>query len=169
LEADMSSFRAAKTIGKLTGWRISNLSLQKLLYLAHMGHLAETGRGIVSRQFEAWDYGPVEPDVYHQFKAYGSKPIVDVLPGFAYEPGDTEYAAIADLLKALGSDFSPGRLVAITHWEDGAWARHYVPGVKGIVIPDADILDEYERRLAASKRTTGAGPAAENAASAPAG
>jgi len=37
-------------------------------------------------------------------------------------------------------------LVAMTHSENGAWAKHYVPGVRSKVIPDADIIAEYSAR-----------------------
>jgi hypothetical protein len=44
----------------------------------------------------------------------------------------------------------PSELVALTHWQGGAWAKHYVPGIRGIVIPDRDIIAEYDARLAAA-------------------
>ena len=49
----------------------------------------------------------------------------------------------SDLLRGK----SPAELVAITHWDDGAWAKHYLPGVRGIKIPNSDIVNEYQDRL----------------------
>ncbi|RWO77206.1 type II toxin-antitoxin system antitoxin SocA domain-containing protein [Mesorhizobium sp.] len=59
---------AAKHLAKQSGWSLSNLELQKILYLAHMFYLGRTGEPLVSGHFEAWDYGPVHPDLYHRVK-----------------------------------------------------------------------------------------------------
>ena len=45
-----------------------------------------------------------------------------------------------------GLSGSTNRLVAITHWENGAWAKHYVPGERGNIIPNEDIKQEWEDR-----------------------
>ena len=44
---------------------------------------------------------------------------------------------------------SPGELVAMTHRQNGAWAKNYVPGIRSIVIPNADIIAEYNVSTAA--------------------
>ncbi len=54
---------------------ISNLALQKLLYLAHGHFLIRTGTPLVQGAFEAWTYGPVHPAVYQAFKSEADRPI----------------------------------------------------------------------------------------------
>ena len=54
---------------------VTNLKLQKLLYLAQAYFLAKMGRPIFANTIEAWEFGPVVPDVYHKFKKNGSDPI----------------------------------------------------------------------------------------------
>jgi uncharacterized phage-associated protein len=44
---------AAKRLCEKTGWTLSNLELQKILYIAHMFHLGETGQPLVPGHFEA--------------------------------------------------------------------------------------------------------------------
>ena len=39
------------------------------------------------------------------------------------------------------------QLVAITHWQKGAWAKHYRPEVRHCIIPNSDILKEYRARF----------------------
>ncbi|MDF1715354.1 MAG: DUF4065 domain-containing protein [Antarcticimicrobium sp.] len=141
----MSTLRAARTIWNGCNGRVSNLSMQKLLYLSHMLELGAGRDGLVSQNFEAWDYGPVEPGLYHYLKAYGSNYIPDVFSSSAYDENDPEYESISEVIRQLG-DVPASKLVAITHWEEGAWSKHYIPGMRRVTIPDEDILEEYNLR-----------------------
>ena len=40
----------------------------------------------------------------------------------------------------------PGELIELTHWEKGAWADRYEPGVKGITITHDNVVREAENR-----------------------
>jgi|GEM_PF-6636616 len=52
---------AARAICELRDWEVSNLELQKILYIAHMVYLGETdSHPLIKENFEAWDYGPVD-------------------------------------------------------------------------------------------------------------
>lgn len=56
---------------------VSNLKLQKLLYYVQAASLVETGRRMFADEISAWKYGPVVENVYHSFKLYVDKEIVD--------------------------------------------------------------------------------------------
>jgi uncharacterized phage-associated protein len=58
-----------------TGSFISNLKLQKLVYYAQAWHLALHEQPLFNEDFEAWVHGPVIPDLYHNYKNFGWKPI----------------------------------------------------------------------------------------------
>lgn len=139
----------AKTFAELSDWTLSNLELNKLCYLAHMIKLGRTeGReGLVRNVFEAWDYGPVSPALYHKAKSFGSGDVGNVFHQHPSVTSGIDKEAIEEVWQAVGSR-SPGQLVAITHWEQGAWYKNYQAGVKGIVISDEDILDEFRKRTA---------------------
>ncbi|MGY4752423.1 Panacea domain-containing protein [Pannonibacter sp. Q-1] len=142
----MTTFKAAKTIWDLCSGRVSNLSMQKLLYLAHMLELG-AGRGpLVSNSFEAWDYGPVEPQLYHKLKAYGASNVPDIFGETPYTERDDQYSSIKSVVDELGAE-SPRKLVAITHWPEGAWSKHFVAGMRSIKIPDSDIEEEFRKRV----------------------
>lgn len=55
---------------------ISNLKLQKLLYFVQAQFWVGEDHPCFYNRIEAWDLGPVIPDVYHHFKVYGSNPII---------------------------------------------------------------------------------------------
>lgn len=139
------SLTAARRVCEDGRWRVTNLALQKLLYIAHMIHLGRNGSPLIGEQFEAWDYGPVEPTVYRKVKVFGDRPIQDVFYSAPPVVPSPEVRTIDETCDRFGSK-SPAELVAMTHWESGAWAKNYRPGVMGIVIPNADIIAEYAAR-----------------------
>ena len=144
------TFQAAKTICSLSDWKISNLPLEKILYLSQMFCLGKHNRPLIDGNFEAWDYGPVQPEVYHRVKPYGSGAVPDIFPTDLF-PEDSDDYRIVDEVCRQTKNMKPGQLVAITHQDGGAWAQYYQPNVRGIVIPNEAIKDEYARRLAASE------------------
>lgn len=137
---------AARRICELGDWGVSNLKLQKILYMAQMVHLGRTGERLIDAGFQAWDYGPVLPEIYQRAKMFGSDPIVGIFSHAESTEGKEEDAVLVEAAENL-MHRSPGELVAETHWSKGAWAKNYRPNVWGIAIPDRDIIDEYERRV----------------------
>ncbi len=133
---------AAERLARRSEWSLSNLELQKILYLAHMFHLGRTGASLVAGDFEAWDYGPVHPTLYHRVKVFGSGPVKNIFHDIPEIPAGTARNILDEAHDALGN-LGPGRLVNATHRKGGAWASNYVPGARGIVIPGEDILNEY--------------------------
>lgn len=51
---------------------ISNLKLQKMLYFVQAEFLVEKGEACFSEKIQAWNFGPVVPEVYQQYKVYGA-------------------------------------------------------------------------------------------------
>jgi len=142
----MSAIAAAATLAEMSGWALSNLQIQKMLYLAQMFHMGETGEPVFDDDFEAWKLGPVLPNVYQQAKIYGSKPVKSLFTNSRIEDG-SKRKILARTLAEL-PDHSPWKLVSITHWDGGAWAKHYSDGDRGSMIPKGDILAEYKDRAA---------------------
>lgn len=140
-----SVFVAAKYLGEKAGWNLSHLEMQKMLYIAQMFHLGRHARALIKGNFEAWIYGPVHPDLYHRLKMFGSSPVAFVSTTVGRELSDTESGLLEEVLDAFG-DAAPGKLVAITHWEEGAWSKNYARGRCGIPIPNEDIIEEYNKR-----------------------
>lgn len=54
---------------------ISNLKLQKILYFIQAYFLICSGKPCFCEKVEAWDFGPVIPDVYRIYKQYGGTDI----------------------------------------------------------------------------------------------
>lgn len=122
---------------------ISNLKLQKILYFVQAYFLLESdGKSpCFAEKIEAWDFGPVVPVAYHEFKQYGSGDIPKI--EFCYfmdDPSDiwsfekTEYKDNViskndkekiDKLVDRFSDYSAASLVYLTH-QQAPWKSAYV-------------------------------------------
>ena len=135
---------AAEYLCKKSGWKLTPLQVQKLLYLANMYHLVYHGKPLVDQKFEAWIYGPVQPSLYHVLKRFGSNR-VNVFP---YQIGGkvtgTHKEVLDFVLKTYGH-LGAGDLIEITHCDGGGWAKNWDEDYVefGIVIPDRDIIEEF--------------------------
>ena len=148
----ISVLSAAKYIGEFSDWSKTNLELQKIIYIAHMLHLGEYKVSLVNGHFQAWNLGPVHPVLYQKLKIFGDKPVENIFRSVADLGSDQPEAKTLELTFNSVSEFSGSRLVAITHWVDGAWAKNYEPDARGIIIPNDDIIDEYRKRQQRSTR-----------------
>ena len=158
-EGSISALSAAKHIGRRSNWSLTHLEIQKLIYLAHLVYLGNKKKPLVDGLFEAWDYGPVHPHLYHKAKIFGSDPVKNI---FRLETDVPKDSLEAEILDAVTDKFSSdkAKLVSITHWDQGAWAKRYVPGARGRLIFNGDILKEYNKRLDAQKERQSRQPAA---------
>lgn len=100
---------------------MTNLKLQKLVYISHGYMLAIHGTNLINENPQAWRYGPVIHSVYLQFKGYKDRPIninTDQLEKFSLN--DNERDLIDDVLEAYGTE-SAIDLVNLTHEEGTPW------------------------------------------------
>lgn len=69
---------------------ITNLRLQKLLYFVQAYYLAFTDskEPCFDDEIEAWDFGPVVPSAYHEFKIYGSGNIPKINSFISFDDQD---------------------------------------------------------------------------------
>lgn len=126
---------------------ISNLKLQKLLYFVQAEFLAFTEKKepCFMEEIEAWGFGPVVPEVYQEFKQYGSSNIPTIKKYYevnddweiiekkydeeCIEPQDREVInqTVDDF-----ADYSASALVSITHNQD-PWNDAYVEGMNRVI------------------------------------
>lgn len=143
----------AKYICEKADWSLSNLELQKMLYLAQLFHMGRNkGEELFKGHFEAWDYGPVCPEIYHKAKIFGSSSVKDIFSNALGFKNDDYRKGVMDDVCEKFLKYKAGDLVDITHWDKGAWAKHYIPKAKNIRIPNEDIWQEYNDRQKTTKR-----------------
>jgi len=114
-----------------------------------MLYLGQEEKPLVKGDFQAWDYGPVHPRLYHRLKHFGSSLVDESALRNVKDLKFDRHRKVIHMLKEAFEGFPPGsgpKLVAITHWKEGAWAKNYVYGMRDLVISNEDIQKEYEKR-----------------------
>ena len=145
----ISAKQAAKEICELGGYKVSNLKIQKILYISHLTYLGITGEPLVEENFHAWRFGPVVPSLFHKFKKFERKSISkNAFRGVDNTSDETAKEVIAEIWKGFGG-LSVWSLVDFTHRKEGAWYKAYYGsrwrmGRPGKVIPNNDIIQEME-------------------------
>ncbi len=118
---------------------ISNLQLQKILYFIQKSFL-KLGKQAFSDEIEAWQFGPVIPEVYYYFCGYGATPIRASYPKSSVRTEDKE---IIDEIVKNKRKLNPWELVEQTHNKNGAWDKVYLDGLGNRdIIPISLIKEE---------------------------
>ncbi len=97
---------------------ISNLKLQKLLYYCQGFHLAINGEPLFNDSIEAWEHGPVVPNVYHEYKGFGSDNIpISEGADLSLVISHSEVKEVVDEVYNVYGQFSAWKLRDMTHNE----------------------------------------------------
>lgn len=118
----------ANYILKNAGKRLSNLELQRYLYIVEIEYIKKFNKHLIDDDFVAWVYGPIAEDVYWKYRDYGANSIK--IP---------KYEEVEKVLNQLNDDKQNNikasikycdnktyyELVEITNNESGAWYKTF--------------------------------------------
>jgi len=146
IKNDMNKFKLATYItGKYPG-EITPMKLQKLLYYCYVWQLVAKDKKF-DATFEAWTHGPVEPEIYNEYKIYGRKPIKG-------ENGSHTIDPLIDFILESYAVYSAIELSKTTHLET-PWKKYKDTGE---VIPDEELSDYYSNQIFAKNFPLGSNP-----------
>jgi uncharacterized phage-associated protein len=150
--------------------KLSPLKLQKLVYIAHGWHLALRETELVDDEFaEAWQYGPVFPSLYHEFKDVGkgfiSKRATDLelsddvdFDFYVTEPIIPEddqftWSLLNKVWDSYGK-YSGLTLSDITHQQDTPWQKTWSKsgGRKNADISNEEIKRHYKQLTSSQQK-----------------
>ncbi len=141
---------------------VSPLKLQKLIYYAHGWNLALRDQPLIDELIEAWEYGPVVPNVYHEFKQFGNQPITKrgtviqmssdrKLRLFAplIPPEDAATGKLLNKIVEVFGPYTAMQLSADTHRPGTPWRiiHDANPDRKNVDIPD-ELIQKYFKQIA---------------------
>lgn len=138
-------------LAKAEGKGLTPMQVLKLVYIAHGWSLGIQGRALIDHPVQAWQYGPVIPQLYRAMKGYGGGFVTENLA----EPETPEHldaraTQLIDDVYRLYGHLTGIQLSRITHADNTPWSLTYRPDAQGEVIPPDLIADHY-RRLAAER------------------
>ncbi len=121
---------------------IDNLKLNKMLYFAQGHYLAKYHSPLYEDEIQAWEYGPVIPEVYRAFKCCGANAIEAPTDEFdEANLSSKELELLIDVYNAYGR-YTGLALKDMTHKKDSPWDKVYVKG-QNIVIQKALIEQSF--------------------------
>lgn len=144
--------------GKKEGVTITPMKLIKIIYIAYGWALGAENIRLFDEEIEAWKYGPVIPSVYHEFKHFGSAPIVNFLSQ-EYNPfedlnahapkipeNNEDVLEVLELVWDLYKDKSATRLMSMTHQQGTPWYKIWNEDNKRMneEIPPEQIKTHYQ-------------------------
>ena len=132
---------------------ITPMQLIKLVYIAHGWYLALKDKPLIEDNVEAWQFGPVIPELYHEFKYYGSEPIdgrafEEVLASIYNDPTQEPVSDFLDELWSQYKDFTAIELSNMTHLPNTPWdiTRKENMFKRNPVIVD-DLIKSYYKQM----------------------
>lgn len=114
---------------------ISNLQLQKILYYVQKAFL-QNGRVAFGDDIEAWQFGPVVPEVYYQYCGFGAMPI---RMNYEVDISEEDVSRIDPIVEVKRS-LNPWDMVEDTHMDGKAWAEIYNNGLGNHRIIPKDLI-----------------------------
>ncbi len=130
--------RSAMDVDMFFGEYMTNMKLQKLLYLAQCLSYAIDDKPLFKEKIQAWEHGPVVPNIYHKYKVLKADSIRDVNPVEI----DEQTATLLEYVYRRYGIYSATELRNLTH-SQRAYNKNYVENKKNIEIPLEDMKKEY--------------------------
>lgn len=124
---------------------LTNLKLQKILFFINGMYYASRSDVLFEQEMRAWKYGPIIPEIYYEFKRFGSgslnqtkscifdDPEAQDASVLEISPKHDEYNVI-DVACRLLLTKSASDLVNMSHGDDSPWHRFYHNKALGDII-----------------------------------
>ena len=126
---------------------LTNMQLQKLVYIAHGYSLAKLGKPLFHNNIHAFEWGPVIPNLYKTLRHYGAGEVKDYISTDAspISEDSPEMEIIKEVWQDYG-DFSGLQLSDLTHRKGTPWSETWRTNQFG-VIADELIAEHYRQDL----------------------
>lgn len=135
---------------------VTNIKLQKLVYIAHGWSLAVFDFPLVDEGLKAWRYGPVFPSLYRTLRHYGRDAIQEKIPDHSSRDLDTlfenspDYRELLEMVWSRYGELNGIQLSTMTHQKGTPWdlVKKTSPDDDSPAISDVIISEHYKKLLA---------------------
>jgi uncharacterized phage-associated protein len=125
------------------GDSLTNMQLQKLVYIAHGYSLALVDTKLVVQPIQAWRYGPVIPKLYHSLQQYGSGLVTEPIATPSHERLSETFRALISVVESAYGRFSGPQLSTMTHREGTPWRQVYDPKATSTKTIDDELIKQH--------------------------
>ncbi len=124
---------------------LTNMQLQKMVYIAHGFNLALRDTKLYYEDTRAWNFGPVVPELYEELRQYGSNQVTEKIntPPNTVEQLDDGSLKIIEAVYDNYKQYSGTQLSNLTHQDNTPWSKSWESNKYG-VIPADDIYEFYK-------------------------
>ena len=120
---------------------IDNLKLNKLCYYAQGWHLAKFGEPLFTDAIQAWDYGPLIPEVYYTYRVCGKEPIQEPATDFDESELPRNVLSLLSEVYISYGKYTSAALIDMTHMVGTPWREIYEPKKNNII--NNDLIKSY--------------------------
>lgn len=120
---------------------ITNLRLQKLLYFVQAKALCDNKSSCFFEDMEAWDFGPVVPNVYYAYKIFGA---MDIIERSVVDIEKKLKEKVINPMLEQCADYPTFQLVEITHEQD-PWKNAREKGQHAVITKES-IKDYFSKK-----------------------
>lgn len=131
---------------------LTNMKINKLLFYAQGHYLAKYGKPLFYNKIEAWEHGPVIPDVYSTYKRYGDGPITEYDIAMTTDVKPEEEDILYNVARKYGR-YTASALRNMTHVVGSPWEQVYRKNNAHIEIT-RPLIQGYFEDLGELTRTT---------------
>lgn len=138
------------------GVPLTNMHVQKLVYIAHGWNLAVNNEPLVDEPFLAWEFGPVSPSLYRALRRYGPGRVPRLVrrgdETADYDDDGEPYSARLerseeDVIDQIWNEFKgyeAFQLSALTHKDGSPWKIAFDRGGRNTPIANNAIKDYFD-------------------------
>jgi len=128
--------------------QLTNMQLQKLVYIAQGYNLALLNQCLYFNNTHAWQWGPVVPILYKKLQKYGSGIVVNLIniQEDLISPIPAESKEIIGAVWSSYNSYTGGQLSSITHQNDSPWSVTWAEK-RFSVIPIDRIAAHYLKKV----------------------
>jgi len=126
---------------------LTTMQLLKLVYIAHGWMLGIYSRPLISDRIEAWKYGPVIPELYHELKSYRDQFVTKKITckNIDVDLDEQEKLVVSEIYNIYGK-YSGIELSSLTHKKGTPWQKAYIEGVNHLAISN-DIIEQHYKEM----------------------
>jgi uncharacterized phage-associated protein len=136
------------SLAEKDGRPLTNMQLQKLVYIAHGFTLAILDEPLVYQNVHAFDFGPVFPKLYKALARFGAGNVTERLKVPPEEDDISLGESAENIIRSVWATYGKmdgAKLSRLTHQPGTPWSEIY-PVSKYGVIPNG-VIEQYYREL----------------------